>query len=310
MPTGMKYTSRPSDLRSYFGPFKRVRRSWAAGKIQRAWRRKRVARRRLARKVTAITLAKDPVQYRLFSTNDTSVTPDTPYVGISQTPIVLLNLSDLKFSNENANLKYVRTSPKIKVMNMLLRMSFRAQDAPYNRVSVALVRHKRTEPIVNADIQGAISGALTTEDDKPFLPSTTDTNNNTQPNDIGCNMTGLNPAANPFVLNALGWNPKVCEVIKKWDIVLQPQWRGIGGGNVATSYQAGVTYPMMREVEYNHKFNEVWKFENKTSTNNLTESVFPYNNKCYSLIAFSDSVSGTAHPSMSAHVRLSFKDLD
>ena len=295
----------------------RVRRNTAAARIQRAWRRNRFRKgyrmaryKKFARRVNAITLRKDPTQYRLFSTNDTSATPDTAYVGISQTPIVLLNLSDLKFNNENTSAKYVRTAPKVKVMNMLLRMSILAQDSPFNRVSVALVRHKRTEPILNADIQAALGGALTTQNDKPFLPSTTATNNNTQPNDIGCNMTGLNPGANPFVLNSLGWNPKVVQVVKKWDVIVQPQWRAIAGGDTPTSYQAGQTYPLIREIEYNHSFNEVWKFPSKTSTNNLTESFFPYNNKCYSLIAFSDSVSGSSHPAISAHVRLSFKDLD
>lgn len=287
----------------------RNRKISAARRIQRAFRRSRKPSKTFRRKVNSVALARDPVQYRLFSTNDTSATPDTPFIGISQSPIVLLNLSDLKFNNENSNLKYCRTSPKIKVMNMLLRMTFLAQDQPYGRVSVALVRHKRSEPIVNADIQSGL-GARTTEDNLPFLPSSTATNNNSFPNDLGHNMTGTNPSANPFVLNNMGWNPKVVQVVKTWDITLQPQWRAIGGGATATSYLAGNTYPMIRDIEWNHKFNEIWKYENRTSANNLTESFFPYNNRCYSLIAFSDSIAGSAHPALSASVRLSFKDLD
>lgn len=282
---------------------RRIRQRWAATKIQRAFRLRR--KRTFNKRVNRAVLSRDPVQYRLFSTNVTTSIPPSPYKVVSQTPQILMNLSDLQYNNENSNLKYCRTSQKIKPMNLHLNFSVIGEDFPYNRVSVALVRHKRSEPIEPADIQGALSGALTTENDRPFLPCTNNTATNDFPNDIGCNMTGANVNANPFVLNSLGWNPKVVDVIKTWNVIVQNKDRLTDGTG-----QVGVTYPFIREIEYNHKFHEIWKYENRTSPDNNTETFWPYNNKCYQLIAFSDSVSGSSHPYISAHARLSFKDLD
>lgn len=277
----------------------------AASRIQRAWRSRKRRFSGFAKRVNRAVLSRDPVQYRLFSTNNTASVPPNPYLGASQTPIILMNLSNLKFNNENSNLKYVRTSPMIKPMNLHIHMSMIAQDFPYNRVSVALVRHKRSDPIENTDIQGLVAGALTTDDDKPFLPCTNNTATNVAPNDIGCNMTGTNVNANPFVLNSLGWNPKVVDVIKTWNVTLQNKDVLTDGNG-----QVGVTYPVVKEIEYNHKFKEIWKYENRTSRDDNFEDFWPYNNKCYQLICFSDSVSGSSHPFISAHARLSFKDLD
>lgn len=278
----------------------------AASRIQRAWRaRRRGNYKGFVRKVNRAVMSRDPVQYRLFSTNLVGPTGGNAYKVVSQTPQILLDISDVKFNNENANLKYVRTSQKMKPMNLHLNFTVLPQDFPYNRVSVALVRHKRSVPIEPADIQGAVSGALTTEDDKPFLPCTNATATNVFPNDIGCNMTGLNATADPFILNSLGWNPKVVDVIKTWNITVQNKDQ-LTDGNGFT----GVTYPYIKSWEYNHKFKEIWKYENNTSRDDNTESFWPYNNKCYQIIAFSDSVAGSSHPTISCAARLSFKDLD
>lgn len=258
--------------------------------------------------VTSVELNNNPMQYRLFSTNNTSATPDNPFIAISQTPFIVESFSNLKFNNENANLRYCRTSPKVRPINLHVNMTLLGQDDPYNRICIALVRHKRAQPIVLADIvDGSGVGALTTENDKPFLPCTNATTDNTFPNDIGCNMTGLNVNANPVALNSLGWNPKVVDVIKTWNVTLQNKDRLTDGTGTV-----GITYPFIKEIEYNHRFpkDEEWRFENRTSPDDNVEFYFPYNNKCYQLIAFSDSVAASAHPKLSVHCRLSFKDID
>lgn len=309
----MVYVPSVAALRKYGS--KRNARSRFRGLSYRNKRRKATTGTRLAksktfkRAVTTVEQNNNPMQYRLFSSNDTTTTPDNPFVGISQTPFILMNLSNVKFNNENANLKYCRTSPKMRPINLHINMTVLGQDSPYSRVCLALVRHKRAQPIVLADIvAGAGVGALTTANDKPFLPCTNATADNTFPNDIGCNMeTGLNTHANPVALNSLGWNPKVVDVIKTWNVTLQVKDRLTDGSGVI-----GITYPLIKEIEYNHRFpkDEEWRFENRTSPNDLTEFKFPYNNKCYQLIAFSDSIAGTTHPTVSVHCRLSFKDID
>lgn len=271
----------------------------SATRIQRAWRRRRRGYKRFARKVNTVALSRDPVQYRLFSLAPT---------GASQTPFIF-DLSNLKFNDFNSNLKYCRTSPKVKVLNLHCQITVEAQDEPYNRISIAMVRHKRSEPMVNADIQG-LTGALTTQDDKPFLPSSNNTATNQYPNDLGANMTGASAIANPFILNNLGWNPKVVQVIKTWNLTVSPQNRAIDGSTVPTSWEQGQVYPPTRSFSWNHKFNEVWKFPNDNTTDADTISEFPYNNKCYSFVIMSDSVALTTHPTVSIACRLSFKDLD
>lgn len=261
------------------------------------------------RAVTTVEQNNNPMQYRLFSSNDTTATPDNPFVHVSQTPFIIMNLSNVKFNNENTNLKYVRTSPKMRPINLHINMTFLGADTPYSRICLALVRHKRAQPIQLVDIVGPTgAGALTTANDKPFLPCTNATANNTFPNDIGCNMEGgLNPHANPVALNSLGWNPKVVDVLKTWNVTLQTKDRLTDGTGTI-----GVTYPSIKEIEYNHRFpkDEEWRFENRTSPDDNTEFKFPYNNKCYQIIAFSDSVALTTHPTVSVHCRLSFKDID
>lgn len=304
MPTSDYNSATARSIRAYFGigrPRRRTvpnRRTRASTTIARAYRRYRSRpTRSFTRKVNSAVLSRDPTQYRLFSLRPT---------GVSQSPFVF-NVSDLKYNDFNSNLKYCRTSPKVKVMNLHCQLTFDVQDAPWNRISVAFVRHKRSDPIVNADIQGAIAGALTNTDDKPFLPSSNNTADNTYPNDIGANMTGASATANPFILNNLGWNPKVVQVLKTWNITLSPRNTN---DSTATDNLLGQVYPPTRSIEWNHKFNEIWKYQNATSNDADTTSEFPYNNKCYSFVLMSDSVTATSHPIASIACRLSFKDLD
>lgn len=278
------------------------RRYRAARTIQRRFRARRAYKSRFNSRVNRAIMSRDPQQYRLFSTDG--------YADVSQTPVVLLQLSNLKYNDANSNLKYCRTSPLIKVQNIHINMHVIAHDHPYNQVSIALVRHKRTPPIENADIQG-LTGALTTEDDKPFLPSSNNTVTNQYPNHLGHLMTGTSLQAQPFVLNRMGWNPKVVDVIKTWNVICQPQ--AVNDTTAAGALnRIGVTYPILKEIDYFHKVNKTWKFENHTSRDSDTESFFPYNKQCYSIIAFSDSVAGlpSTHPQVCVSVRLAFKDKD
>lgn len=276
-------------------PDRRYRQS-AARKIQAAFRRrmKRKQQSRVSRQtVTRALIAKEPVQYSIFGKDSTN---------ISQTPVIFANISNMNFDRDNANPTFYRSSSKVKPLNLNMKFRIDAQDAPYNQVTVCMVRHKRSTEIVNADIQGGLGGALTDAYDKPFLPSTL------APNSSAANMTGTSATARPELLTGL-MNPKVVDLIWSKSFFVQPQWKATGGGPTATSYVAGNTYPMVKEFEVNHKFtNDTWKYQHQAAGG--TVASFPYNNKCYHILAWSDSVIGTSHPTLSGNFRLSFKDLD
>lgn len=271
----------------------------AARKIQRAYRKTRkpktVSTRRFTARVNRAVLKKEPVQYSIFAKDQ---------VGISQSPFVFANISNIAFDRDNTNPTYYRSSSKVKPLNLSMNFRIEAQDAPYNQVTVMMVRHKRSDAIVDADVQNSTpaGGALTDENDKPFLPSTL------TPNGSCANMTGISTSAKPEMLAKL-MNPKVVDVLWTKTYFVQPQWRATGGGATATSYNAGVTYPMIKEFEVNYKFRkDIWKYKHQAAGG--TNPDFPYNNKCYHVLAWSDSVTGSLHPLLSCQFRLSFKDID
>ena len=263
----------------------------AARKIQSAWRKRRSFKMRnknFTRKVNKAVLSKEPMQYNIFGKQS----------ALSQVPIVLASFSNLFFDRSSANQLYFRTSTKVKPYNLHLDFRFDAVDSPYNVITVALVRHKRSEEITNADLtpSAPATGALTNQNDKPFLPSTL------APNSSVANMTGISTQAHPEMLASL-LNPKVVEVIWTKSVVLQPQWTQSDGR------PAGNTYPMTKMLSKNIKFKpQIWKYQ--TQADGDTTATFPYNNKCYQILAWSDSVSGTSHPTVNMNTRLSFKDLD
>lgn len=163
-----------------------------------------------------------------------------------------------------------------------------------------MVRHKRSDPILAADLSPAIGGALTNQYDKPFLPSTL------TPNDSAANMNGISTTARPSFLAEL-FNPKVVDVMWTKSFFVQPQVKS--GGNPTITSNLGVTYPMVKEFEINQKFGkDIWKYQHQAAGG--TNPDYPYNNKCYHILAWSDSVVGSTHPQLSAQFRLSFKDLD
>lgn len=275
------------------GPWARRRKSFMARRIQRAWRRRRArggrrpARRFNNRVLTAVR-RNEMCQYSLFG-------EDARRISIS--PVIITNLSALKYTKAQPNAKYLRTANKVFAKTLTLNMKFAPGDE-YNLCCVALVRYKRSEPMTNADLQdpNAITlGPLTTSDDKPFMPCQ-------QPaaphyTQVVLNMrTNAAGTANPFFLQDY-WNPKVVDVIKKWNVTLQ--------SNPATG--VGVTYPLIKSVDFTHKFNEWWKYSEDPSEDPPLRPE-PYNNKNYYIVAWSDSKIAN-HPYMSWSSRLSFKDV-
>lgn len=271
----------------------RFSRSSAASRIQRAWRRRKYCgptrpTRSFVTRVTNACLKKDPVQYRLFGVETT----------ISQQPMILQNISDLKYHIALSNPQWYRTSPKIRPLNLNCTFRLTAQDSPYNQIVIMFVRHRRSTPIVAADIQSG-GGALTTEIDKPFLACTPNTDQ--IPNNAPVNMTGTNTDAFPAALANM-MNPKVVEVLWTKVVELSPQERLTDGTGLT-----GQVFPPMKTFEYNHKFgNDIWKYQYDVTN----EENFPYNNKCYQFLAWSDSVNLSSHPEVNLCCRLSFKDID
>lgn len=265
---------------------------------KRRTRRRRTTRRRTTRRTrtqantvarVARTLRKrDPVQYNVGGQDG---------LGISITPQIVQAFSKVTFDNQQSNLKFCRTSPKIYAKHLQVQMKVTPGD-DYNNISLAFIRFKRSGELRNADIGagGPNFGPVTTIDNRPFLPC----QNAAGPyyTQVPLNMTTTAVgSANPFMLNDM-WNPKVVEVIKKWNIMVQK--------NPATG--VGVTYPLYKHFDFSHKFNEQWKYSNEAPAAGAQYNA-PYNNKNYYLIAWSDSkLAPNAYLSYS--YRLSFKDVD
>ena len=279
------------------------RRYRAARTIQRRFR----ARRAFSRRVNSAVLSRDPQQYYLRAiTNQTAIT-QSPYS---------YDLTGLHYDvtgNAIPNPKYHRSSNKIKIQNLQLNFRVTAGKDTHNKVTVMLVRHKRSEPIVQADIQDTVttpSGTetipLLTQNDKPFLPLM-----NNSPTGANFNLnfgTGPTGIADTEAL-ACFTNPKVVDVLWTKSIMVQPQYFSPGaGGTPPPTFPAGFTF--QKHFSINKKLNEIWKYP-QPPVNTSGNDLFPYNNKCYSIIAVSDSLSSsTSHPLLDLTMRLSFKDLD
>lgn len=260
----------------------------AAGVIQARWRRRKklmYRKRKFQARVRNATLAKDPCQYRLFGSGS---------VELSQTPTVVEQFSNLKALLSTTNPRFYRTSMKIKALNLNIHARIDVADET-NQICIALLRHKRSDPIVDADIQAGLgAGPLVSAADKPFMDLGA-------PNTNSTNMTGTSNSAAPHMLLNM-FNPKVVDVMKTWTFDLQNPPPA-----AATSWLS-FTRPY-KSFEINHKFNEIWKFPDVREPT-LMEATYPYNNKTYTLIGWSDSGAATAHPTIRLQTRLSFKDLD
>lgn len=266
----------------------------AATRIQRLFRRRRGAG--FGRRVISAVRRNEPCQYALGGVDGEVLTV---------APIIISTYSRIPYSQDSGtNVKFLRTAQKVFAKHLTvtvkLKIATGATSDTYNSICLALVRFKRSGELRNADLQnpGIGGGPLTDSDDKPFLPC----QKATAPyfTSVPLNMTTTAVGtANPFMLNTM-WNPKVIEVIKKWNVTLQQQY--------ATGH--AVTYPFMRQFDFSHKFNETWKYSNDAPAAVAPDTnEAPYNNKNYYLIGWSDSTT-VAHPYISTSSRLSFKDID
>lgn len=274
-----------------YGRKTKFRRNYAAKKIQSKWRYG------FNNRVQRACLKKDPVQYRLFGVQALQLT---------QTPIVIMNVSNLKARNDITNAMYLRTSRKI--MPQSLSLKFRVDPEPYaetqggnfNQVCFALLRHKRAAEIVDAYINnGAGAGALTSVNNKPFLPL----NDTTGFNEDVTNMnTGISADPRPELLLKY-FNPKVVDVVKMWSCNVCSKGPDLGN-------QSGVYKPFWSKDFYHKYKHETWKYpEMRGGVTTTTD--FPYNNKCYQIVGWSNSPSGIgSHPTITIASRLTFKDLD
>lgn len=240
------------------------------------------------KKVNKVVMSNQPTQYRLYGKNRDPV---------SQLPIVFENCSNIKALQENTNPRFYRSSMKIKPIGITFKFRAWAQDLPNNQICVAFVRHRRTDPIVDADIQNG-TAPQTSQNDKPFM----NLNDPNQTALTATQMTGTSNFAIPSMLLKL-MNPKVVDVLKTWTVNLQP---------TSAPNDAGTSnYKPYRDWEYTYRFksSEVWKYPAMRDPES-EETTFPYNNKCYQLLAWSDSVALTSHPALSVVTRFSFKDVE
>lgn len=291
-----------------------MRRPTAAAYIQRKYRlrlkrkgfyksKTYKKKRSFARKVNNAQLSYDPQQYYLRSImNNTAVT---------QAPTTY-DLVGLYYDVSNSaipNPKFWRSSNKIMVQNMQLNFRVNASTDTYNKVSIMLVRHKRSEPILNTDIQDNVGGGsgtipLLTANDVPFLPTMGD-----NPSSANFNFRfGTAAVADPESLYHFT-NPKVVDVIWQKHVMVQPKSSRTAGQTAPfDTYPSGFTF--QKHFTHNQKLNEIWKYP-QPPEGTTGNSVYPYNNKCYSIICTSDSLSTSAdHPTVDCTMRLSFKDLD
>lgn len=265
----------------------------AATRIQRAFRRRRGGFNR--RVITAVR-RNEPCQYALGGTDGLTLTIN---------PVIVSAYSRLPYSQEQGtNVKFLRTAQKCFIKTLTATVKLKcptgATSDVYNNVCLALVRFKRSGEMRPADLvnPGITGGPLTDSDDKPFLPCQRATAPYFTAVPLEMTTTAVG-TANPFMLQTM-WNPKVVDVIKKWNVILQQQ-------HSAAGYP--VTYPFEKCFTFTHKFNETWKFSNEAPPAVDPGTDAPYNNKNYYLIGWSDSkVAG--HPYISTSSRLSFKDID
>lgn len=298
----MPRTGVPKYVKAY------ARKRNAAKKIQKAFRRYKT-NKNFKKKVLSANLSYEPQQYYL--------TPIMTRTAVTQAPFSY-DLTSLWWTNKPVdnpmpNPKFYRSSPKIRVQNMQLNFRVTANTDSYNKVSIMMVRHKRTEPIVAADIRhddGTNLIPLLLNNDKPFLPTMTNTGSGTSTFNF---QFGIAAVADPESLYNFT-NPKVIDVLWKKHIMVMPPSKDNDDptSNIRT-YPTGFTF--QKHFTKNIKLNEIWKYPTPPpESNNDDNPLFPYNNKCYSLICTSDSLQPNAgggnHPIVDCFMRLSFKDLD
>lgn len=279
-------------------------RALASATIQRYFRGYK-SRKSFTRRVTRAVRSTEAQQYCVKNLlNQTSVT---------QAPTVY-HISNIHYDNTGAGAnspKWYRNSNRCFIQNLHLNIRVTGGRDDFNTVCVALVRHKRSEPITDAMLQQtqitppAVIPQLQNTD-APFLPINTNAATPATPPAIDLNFGYTARNANVDSLASF-FNPKVIDLIWHKTVKVQPLFNPAVAPQVA--FPTG--WPYIRDFEFNKKMNETWVFPS-APPNSSGNGVFPtVHNKCYSLIVWSDSLSSSAsHPSMDVNMRLSFKDQD
>lgn len=298
---------------SYVTPaYKRRRRfpsrGVAATRIQRAFRRRNVSRRRFTGRVQAAVRRGDPQQYYITNLlNQTAVTQAPTSYDISN---IYYNRTDAGLPNP----KWYRSSNKIFVQNLHLNIRVTATTDTFNKVTFALVRHKRSSPLLNSDLQTvqALPPCTVPQlglDEGPFMPINQGSAAYLNPTAVDLNFGSLTRNANTEAL-ATFFNPKVVDVMWTKTVTVQPLVNKPPPGATANAtFPTG--WPAIREFEFNKRLNEQWTFPSPPAGSEGYNQYPTVNNKCYSLICWSDSISSSAdHPYVDCSMRLSFKDRD
>lgn len=284
-----------------------ARRTYAARTIQRRFRKYKS--RNFTNRVQNAVRRGEPQQYCIKNLlNQTAVT---------QAPFSY-DISNIYYNRTDAGLpnpKWYRSSNKVFVQNMHLNIRVTAGKDDFNKVCVALVRHKRSAPIDSTDLQRQTLVPVPSVipqlqlDEGPFLPIAQNSAQSINPTAVDLNFGYTNQNANVEDL-ASYFNPKVVDLIWHKTVTVQPLKSAVVPG--ATSNVTFPTgWPYIRDFEFNKKLNEVWTFPSPPA-GTAGEDIFPIvNNKCYSLICWSDSIStSSSHPIVDCNMRLSFKDRD
>ena len=280
----------------------------AAAAIQSRFRSYRARRRRFTGRVQAAVRRGEPQQYYIKNLlNQTAVTQAPYSYDISN---IYYNKTDQGLPNP----KWYRSSNKVYVQNMHLNVRVTASKDDFNKVCICLVRHKRSAPIDSNDLQTlqAVPPAVIpqlTLDEAPFMPINQGSAGAINPTAVDLNFGSTTANANVDALASF-FNPKVIDLLWHKTVTVQPL-----KSNVVPGATSNVTFPTgwpyIREFDFNKKFNEVWSFPSPPA-GTAGDQVYPIiNNKCYSLIVWSDSISSSAsHPIVDCSMRLSFKDKD
>lgn len=302
-----KFSYTPSSRVRFYSS---VQRNRMASRIQRRWRRRRASNARFSRKVQHAVRRSDPQQYSIKNLlNQTAVTQAPSAYDISN---IRYNISATAIPNA----KWYRTSNKVYVNNLHLNIRVQASKDDFNTVCFALVRHKRSEPITDGMIQASqtLPGVPATIPelkavDAPFLPINSGPDFGAPEMDLNFGYVARN--ANVDTLASM-FNPKVVDLVWHKTVKVQPLYASAADPQVA--FPTG--WPYQRVFEFNKKMNEVWTFPSAPG-GTVGSDVYPtINNKCYSLIVWSDSMApnpeppGTSHPIVDCAMRLSFKDQD
>lgn len=289
------------------------KRNRASGIIARAFRRNRFRLRRrrrrmggFSKRVNRVVLSKQQIQYHLVAENSVSVT---------DSPIVLADLSSLPYDHDNPNAKWARTCPKVMLYNWSIDFNLDASiNTGLSHIVISLIRHKRSERLSTSDLRSSVTVTAPAIDaeNTPFL------NCATAPNSFSI----AEAQANPFFLSSM-YNPKVIEVVKTWKTTLQsflqlrnshngtPDGSSTDPADQYASVMPSNTYPKDKSFSYFKKMGKTMKYPVSDASDLTAPFPSTYNNSNYYLIAYSGHPSANPNPPQIGYaIRTAFRDID